>query len=259
MPDPRPDLLGGDSLDDTADDIASELPEPQDHAIKQATAELAAENPAATAQELDALGVPWDSGVHATGPDGKGILTKAGVWRKRRGVKGSAPHLNTSIADNKPAPTDEEISAKGLDLQSRMAGGYLATLMIRFSIALGGDSFYPRTYEMAGGVKVNEEKMLQTAWGDYFVAKGVVDVPPGVMLLSALAMYYMPRLQAPEVKQKATGALFWVKEKFTDFVYWVRKKKRVKDQRKSNSSNPNGVPQSGADFGDYAHGGAVSG
>lgn len=247
------------TLDATADHIASELPEPQQHAINQATAELAAENPQAAAVELDALGVPWNPAEHATGKDGHGVLTKAGIWRKRKGVKGSPPHLNTGVADAAPAPADEETSAKTLEIQSRMAGQQVAVLMIRCSIALGGDAFHPRVLEMAGGLKYDEQKMLQAAWGEYFVAKGVVDIPPGVMLLSALSMYYMPRLQAPEVKKKASGALFWIKEKFIDLSYWMRKKKRIRQEsEKSNSSGAVPGTFSGNDSLDHLHHGAFS-
>jgi hypothetical protein len=212
------------NLDDLGDTLVTEIPEPQQHAIDQAIADTAADpeaNPHAfETVELDALGVPYNSEYHAIGADGKGIRTAKGTWRKRRRLKGSASHLNTDAAG--PTSTKEseaEVNARTHEHQCRMAGAMAGTMLVRISSAVGGQEFLPRDIVVPGGLKYNEEQFLQTAFGDYFVAKGIVDIPPGMVLCSALAMYYMPRFQQPEVRARGTRFVQWIKGRF-EWVYF---------------------------------------
>jgi len=45
-----------------------------------------------TPPEIDALGLPWDERIHATGRDGRGVMTDKGVWRKKRGLNQLVEH-----------------------------------------------------------------------------------------------------------------------------------------------------------------------
>jgi hypothetical protein len=65
-----------------------------------ATAPAAAPAPGVTAapvtapaaSELDSEGLPWDNRIHATGSDGKGVMTAKGVWRAKRGANQLTVH-----------------------------------------------------------------------------------------------------------------------------------------------------------------------
>jgi hypothetical protein len=208
-------------LDKLGDELTNEIPEPQQHAIDQAISD-AVKNPdvpgaASGSVELDALGVPWNSAEHATGADGKGVRTAKGTWRKRRGLKGSPSHLNTGAA-NTSSPADKEaeqaaVNAQTAEKQNRMAGAMAGTMLVRMSAAIGGQEFLPRVVTVPGGLTYNEEQFLQQAFGDYFVAKGISDIPPGLVLCSALMMYYLPRFQSPEVRQRGSRIVRWFKDK----------------------------------------------
>lgn len=250
-------------LDKLGDDLTNEIPEPQQHAIDQAISD-ASKNPdvpgaANTSVELDALGVPWNNAEHATGADGKGIRTAKGTWRKRRGLKGSPSHLNTGAA-NASSPADKEaeqaaVNARTAEHQNRMAGAMAGTMLVRISAAVGGQEFLPRTITVPGGLTYNEEQFLQTAFGDYFVAKGISDIPPGLVLCSALMMYYMPRFQSPEVRQRGGKIAGWFKSKM-EWVYF--KFKYRKSGGKPPAQTP-AEPRTAKDYIDRATNGAKDG
>jgi hypothetical protein len=223
------------SLDDTARELVSEIPEPQQHAIDQARTEQALDpaQPPPTV-ETDVLGVPWNPAEHATGQDGKGVRTAKGSWRKRRGLKGSQSHVATDAAGRVPEPSQEEINKRSAEHQSRMAGAVVGTLVIRISTAVGGDHFSSRTHSVPNtDIKWTDQGMLQEAFGDFFVAKGVTDVPPGVALTGALMMYYLPRFQEPAVRERAGGIIHWTKERVARIAHWFK-------YRRSGGKKPNG-------------------
>jgi hypothetical protein len=208
-------------VDSIADDIVNELPEPSQNAIDQAARESG--GGAEGTVDVDALGVPWNPQYHATGSDGKGIKTARGNWRKRRGVSGSAPVLNTSGtgksdgagdggATAEPADTPTGPSAK--EIAARQGGVMASRLLVRFSVGLGGTDFLPAVLTGPGGVSINEQEMLDGAFADYFAAKGWEDLPPGWALFGALSMYYLPRLQMPKTKERAKGAFGWIRDKY---------------------------------------------
>jgi hypothetical protein len=233
----------GAQVDALADAITQEIPEPQENAIAQAIKDQEKENPAAAsgAVELDALGIPWNPAEHATGKDGKGVRTATGTWRKRRGIKGSASHLNTGAARASEPKEDPSVTEKrNLELQNRMAGAATATMLIRISTALGGAEFQPRVVSVPGGISYNEEQFLQGAFGDYFVAKGYTDIPPGAVLASALLMYYAPRFQSPEVRARGSKFVRWFKDKgeWIYFKWKYRKSGGKPPERKEPKKEP---------------------
>jgi hypothetical protein len=227
-------------LDALGDALTSEIPEPQQHAIDQAVADAKADpdNPQDSSVEVDKLGIPWNPEIHSKGADGKGILTAKGTWRKRRGLKGSASYINTdaaSAAGAKKAEEDPKVTEQRThEHQCRMAGAMAGTMLVRLSAGIGGEAFLPRTITIPGGLTYNEEQFLQTAFGDYFVAKGIVDIPPGMVLVSALSMYYLPRFQQPEVRAKGSKFFRWCKDKFQWMYFKI--KYRGKDRPRSSVS-----------------------
>jgi hypothetical protein len=178
-------------------EILEAMPEPQQHAIDAAT-QTAEEtsnaqpdngNPASTVDDS-----VWNPAIHATGRDGKGIRTKSGGWRKRRGKAGQPSQVHTGSSNVvRPEPVADDASA-------RAAGAAAAASVFMLGRAFGGESWSPTA---------DEVKLQSDAWGNYFVAKGVTDFPPGVALTIALASYAGPRFFTPETKQRAGVIKHW--------------------------------------------------
>lgn len=222
------DDVPDDGLNATADSIIDETPEPQQHAIDQAAADAQSDpdSVAPEAAETDILGVPWNPELHATSATtGRGVKTAKGVWRKRKGLKGTESRIGAGASSSAPKADPAEVARSNSELQARKGGEMMATLMIRISCGIGGESFIPKVIEAPGGIKFNEHEMLSGAFGDYFVATGKGDLPPGWALLGALCMYYLPRLQEPQVKARVGGIAGWFKDKTERaFIWWKYRK-----------------------------------
>jgi hypothetical protein len=225
------------TLSDAHEDIASDLPEPQQHAIDEAQRQAASEAAANGGGEnisVDALGVPWDPAIHATGSDGAGIRTNKGAWRKKRGVGGSASTFNrgagapSAQAAADPAAEREQIERASAETQARLAGAMMAQLQIRLSVGIGGVHFLPRELRIPGAPPINESEMLTAAWGDYFVARGITMLPPWAALLGAMSMYYLPRFNEPEVRAKAGGFFKKLGHGIKATWHWIRFRKSPK-------------------------------
>lgn len=92
-----------------------------------------------------------------------------------------------------------------------------ARVLVNISVGVGGEDFVPRMLEGPGGVKINEMEALESAFGDYFLAKDIEDLPPGWALAGVLAMYYLPRLQMPKTRERAKGFFAWCKAKWASW------------------------------------------
>src|SRR5271163_1870457 len=223
-----PFKLDDDPINNLGDTLVNEIPEPQAHAIDQARVDAAreAENISGdtpSSLELDALGIPWDPTQHATGKDGKGVRTDKGAWRKRRGVTGSASYLGKGSKTQTKTPDPAEVEAlnkQTLEKQNRMAGMMAAAMLINVSTAIGGDEFQARRIKIPGtDATYDEREFLSQAFGDYFVAKQITDLPPGMVLVSALSMYYLPRFREPKVRERGGKIGAWFKDK-AQWIYF---------------------------------------
>jgi hypothetical protein len=56
--------------------------------------------------------------------------------------------------------------------------------------------------------------MLEHAFGEYFVAKQWGDLPPGLALCAALAMYTLPRFAMPNTKTRLQKFKEWAARKY---------------------------------------------
>jgi len=67
-----------------------------------------------------------------------------------------------------------------------------------------------------------EEKQIPKAFAEYFRAKGLADIPPGVALALGLGMYSVTRFTRPTVKQRMLGGLAWGRDKVRG---WFRRER----------------------------------
>ncbi len=184
-----------------AQEIINASPDVQEHAIKAVTDSA---QQADAAVELDKNGVKFDATKHT------GTKLKDGSWRKKKGsVLGSTPAEKKPLAGATPMLTPEQ---EGM---SRAAGAAAINLVFGTMTQLFGDEWQPRTKAVAG---YDERELMQTAAGDYCVAKGITDFPPGVTLSILGFGYFIARFQMPVTKQKLSGfkafvAIRWMKYK----------------------------------------------
>lgn len=206
------------TLDDVADSLINAMPEPQQHAIDQATAEAKIEEGTqapsnqstdATSTEVDAAGVVWNADLHATSADGSHPKTAAGFWKKKRGAKSGSPRPSSVIGGRKSAPaaptgpTQTEIA----HAQGMAAGAAMAHTIFMMGQALGGSEWAPRKNP------IDEATMMEQAWGNYFVATGRTDFPPGMALGIALCTYAAPRFTMPETRGRMSRFKLWIAAK----------------------------------------------
>lgn len=196
------------TLDAIAGTLISEEPDVQPHAIAQAEAETAAN------VGKDAKGNLFDKAIHAVNADGSPRKTQGGAYALKRGKKGanaatganSSPGVKPANSNGIVVPgTTSAMSAK--EQSSRAGGAGTANLLLAAAIGLGGDEWQPRKDEKTG---LDEKLMLETAFGDYFAAKGFEDLPPGLALLAAVAMYAAPRFAMPKTQTRVQKVRGWL-------------------------------------------------
>lgn len=202
--------------------LANGMPEVQEHAVAQA----AAEQQSANANPTDKNGDIFNPAIHVTGPDGQGEKTVRGTWALKRGRKGGnpAPVTNTGTVRNStlggpaapPSPQALQMQQQqALQAQSRAAGVAAAEMLFMAGQAFGGEEWAPMENKSIG---LDERAMMHGAFGDYFVAKGKTDIPPGAALCFCIIAYAGPRFTMPKTQtryQKVKGAIvtWWVNRK----------------------------------------------
>lgn len=197
------------SLDESsaheADEIASHMPEVSEHAIA-AAAEQNSEAPAASAAapaassdgkpkpgDLDEFGTAFNPSLHT------GSKLKNGAWRERKKSTVAAPRTKKKDAVAQPSPADLKRAEN--EAQCRAAGVVAAGAMFMLCRGVMGEEWTPS----------NDEIEMQNAnWGNYFVAKGISDIPPGAALFMGIAAYAAPRFTKPKTQAKLGAAKNWL-------------------------------------------------
>lgn len=155
-----------------------------------------------TANTVEKIGGPVDKydrsfnpDFHAINPDGSPKLTKKGALKIKpgrsnsiigeRGVKSQGP----LIPDVKKYEGTAKLTADTLE---------------QISVVFGGEKFRMK----------NEEKIsVAGAFENYYAAKDISDIPPGVALTLVLGGYYMSRIDFDSLKKKNRGFLAKMKAK----------------------------------------------
>lgn len=178
--------------------ILEAMPEPQQHAIDASTE---AQNESHGIKEpvsilggdLDTAGVAWDSSIHATGKDGRGVKTASGAWRKKRGVAGQT---------SKVAKPVQQVAAEqaASTANATATGAAIAGSIFMLGRTFGGEKWTPTS---------DEVKVQTDAWANYCIAKNIGDFPPVVAVCIAVLGYVGPRLFIPETKERAGKIKGW--------------------------------------------------
>lgn len=141
---------------------------------------------------LDRYGRSFDPETHVVDDQGSPLLTKAGFLRVKRG-KG----LKQSSVGKPDHATGEG--------QSQACGITTAELIFVMGVVIGGEDWLPENHERL---------YMQDAWSQYFEKKGIQDLPPGILIATAMVSYVVPRLTKPTTQTRLGKAWRWVKNRF---------------------------------------------
>lgn len=183
--------------ENAAGEILNQMPEVQEHAIAAAEKERAASEPPPSDvanAETDDFGTKFDSALHT------GTKLKNGRWRERRKKENGEPK---SVVAKPGSATPANPNAVD-ETSARAAGAAAAGSIFMLGMMLGGEEWAPITEP------INERANMERAFGDYFVAKGVTDFPPGMALTVALIGYAAPRFTMPKTRKRASSVREWV-------------------------------------------------
>ncbi len=197
-------------VSDIAATLAGERPDVQPHAIEAAKAQTAAE------VKLDKAGTAFDPSKHT------GSILKDGTWRTRKGVPAGPAGAAAPSAGKSPSklggPTNAPTPTNNKEIAGRASGKAAASLLLMAGVGLGGEEWQPRLDDKLG---IDERGMLEMAFGDYFVATGKTDIPPGWALVAAVGMYALPRFAMPKTRSRLAVVKSWIGAKI---VKWKAKR-----------------------------------
>lgn len=141
-------------------------------------------NKESVAAEEQKLATDLDPELYVINPDGTAARNKDGTLKKKTGPK------------KKVEGTAEAFGEFGMVAAE--------STFMAFS-ALLGPAWQPTD---------EEKRNLTNAWGTYLKAKGINDVPPGVLLLATLVAYARPRITDETTQGRIVGVYQWLKSKF---------------------------------------------
>lgn len=139
----------------------------------------------------NAYGESFDPSVHSSKPDGTPTYTTSGRFRKKRGgpeIVDRPTKPNTSVGPSSNSGTGDYRAAS------------VAICGIGFGVAqsLFGEAWKPQSAEQS-----NIESAVET----YFRAKGIIDLPPGIVVVLAVGAYALPRVNDPITRERFGGLM----------------------------------------------------
>lgn len=212
---------GADVFADIAASLADNMPQVSDHAINEAAEQARKNNANADGDGLFYKdGTPYDPEIHEISPVTGKVVKKKRGGGKTKSKSQLPPPKNTAPA----GPSQAEI-------QARAAGKMYANGLIALAVGIGGDEFNPRVDEATG---LNERDYLEQAFGEYCVATGKNDLPPGLVLTIAIGSYIVPRFNQPKTRTRLQRLKDWAASK------WLARRakkagQKIKEPEKSES------------------------
>lgn len=179
------------------------MPEVKENALEAARGDIQsavapAGNEAGTPKkgETDATGRPWNPLYHE---DPK-RLNRDGFIALRRGGASKAKAGDPRPPLKSVAKTEAATPSATLDQSAQIetSATTCAGLFFVGCVAIGGEDLAPNEKE-------NEKEIIKGYFADYFRAKGVIDIPPGIALAAGLGMYVATKWNRPTfAKRRAT-------------------------------------------------------
>lgn len=130
----------------------------------------------------------------ATEPPKRGRGRPKGATTRKSRISGLAGDPKAAAAQAAPMPAEDQI-----EISQRMSAATAAQMTIMTGMIIGGEDFAPRKNELAN---VNDTEMLTEAYFNYFKAKNMPELPPGLALFCAVMCYVAPRLAQPTTQSR---------------------------------------------------------
>lgn len=204
---------GGATLTSVAGDLIGSMPDVSEETVLAAAndAEKDREKTKSFGHLIDRSGDSFDPAKHQTNDDGTPKTGTGGKLLKRRGRK-KGGH-NGTVSRSTIGGQHTQDSGHDAEKESQRAAAYTsgtaaANLVFSVGIALGGEEWQPAKDAQHG---VDEQKQLTAAFGEYFLATGNTDIPPGIALTITLGAYALPRFTMPKTQTRAKS--LWEKIK----------------------------------------------
>lgn len=194
------------------------MPTVQQHAIEAARADASASQANNAPRtpikgKTDDLGREFDPKMH----EGATVLNREGYLKKRPGRGSAAPRAASSAPSGQgaaggqsklnlgsaPAGPDKKTqAAEELDAKIQSTAAVSAMMIFTVGQLVGGPEFKPED---------SEAQAMTGAFTEYYRVRGIVDLPPEVMLATAVVGYVIPRWNKPIFKEKRQG--WWARWK----------------------------------------------
>lgn len=205
------DTLSADvSIEGIAQSLITEEPAPQQHVIDSVRAEQS--------QNVDALGTVFDSTVH----DASGKKNAKGTWLLKRGRKSGGTNETSKAPkagnSNLKIPGQMAPAGPSKEQLARQGGAGAANLFIALSSLMLGEEWLPQTNP---SLNIDEKVMLESAFGDYFVATGKSDLSPGWALAAVMVFYAARRFHMPVTRSRLQRVTAWTKTKIQKTYIWI--------------------------------------
>lgn len=204
--------------------VDSAMPEVQPHAIEAARAAKAqsaeVESEAGSAQpsgsatpvkgSTDERGRRFDPELHKAGPDGKPLINSKGYITMKRGgaaQKAAKGQSFAKVPEPGAVPQSQKKAAAAVELDAKIdsTAEVSAYMVITAAQMIGGEEFKPES---------GEADAMKSAFANYYRVRGIVDMPPELILAVSLGGYVLPRWNKPIFKKKREGWWTWVKSRF---------------------------------------------
>lgn len=205
------------------DNLVDEMAEPRDDIafVRAGIAEqeVAAPEPDSKGPDsrgpVDKYNRPFDPEIHAQ-KGGKPVLNKDRTIRikagkgkpsgranpkygeKHPGKGRTSIHKESTIGRSGPGMPDVDVTASYAACGVTVAEGVFI-----IGRAIGGDEWTP---------DASERSYMVDAWTKYFESKQIADIPPGLILVTALVSYAAPRFSKPVTQGRVKRAMVWLKK-----------------------------------------------
>ena len=173
---------------------------------------------------VDAQGRAFDPALHETDPaTSEPRLTTTGKLRLKRGRGGVSAKVPTSgfkvgatSGPTVPGPSGAQVLA---ERNAKIESTALITAEMIFMCGklIGGEEWEPKVDKSTG---LNERDIMKSAWAEYYRARGIIDLPPELMLAVAVGSYAVPRFFQPKTKTRLQKGKEWF------YQYLARRKAR---------------------------------
>lgn len=185
-------------LDDIANEIGKAAPVVNDTIVqtlidkdKAADAELGIENPPQTKPLFTDTSTPtplqpdvFDPAIHEGGPNGVGVRTKDGRFRRKRGGPSGGVKTPASVA---------------VEVTKQAVKDYRGTASFLCQLVFGScEGFLGAHWRPSDGERSN----IENATARYCEAHDWGDLPPGIMLAVVVAAYAVPRAVHPDTQTR---------------------------------------------------------